>query len=84
MSEELVNADIRLAKTLPSEFYTDEAHFEAQRNAFRTTWQFMGASSQFMSAVSPLPHLDALLGGLLFVRSQLRIVYAQIVEHIAL
>ena len=61
MSEELVNADIRLAKTLPSEFYTDEAHFEAQRNAFRTTWQFMGASSQFMSTVSPLPHLDALL-----------------------
>ena len=61
MSEELV-ADIRLARTLPSEFYTDESHFEAQRNAFKSTWQLMGASSQFMSAVSPMPHLDTLLG----------------------
>ena len=31
MSEELVNADIRLAKTLPSEFYTDE--FTLKHNA---------------------------------------------------
>lgn len=61
MSEELVNADIRLAQTLPSEFYTDTGLFAAQRNAIKSAWQFVGSSEQFTSAVSPLPHLDALL-----------------------
>ena len=61
MSEETVHADIRRAQTLPSEHYTDEGLFETQRNTIRSSWQFVGSSEQFTSAVSPLPHLDVLL-----------------------
>lgn len=61
MSEDLINADIRLAQTLPSEFYTDAGLFAAQRNTIKSAWQFVGSNEQFTSAVAPLPHLDVLL-----------------------
>ena len=61
MSEDVVNADIRVAQTLPSEYYTDAVLFQQQQNAFKTSWQFVGSSEQFTSAVSVLPHLDILL-----------------------
>jgi choline monooxygenase len=35
--------------------------FQQQQNAFKTSWQFVGSSEQFTSAVSVLPHLDILL-----------------------
>lgn len=43
MSEFEIEADIRKAITLPSEFYTDERFFELSREKiFARTWQFLG------------------------------------------
>ena len=61
MSDDLVNSDIRVAKTLPSEHYTDPECFQNQIEAFKTTWQFLGSSDQFKSAIAPLHHLDSIL-----------------------
>jgi choline monooxygenase len=61
MSDDLVNSDIRVAKTLPSEHYTDPECFQNQMEAFKTTWQFLGSSDQFKSAIAPLHHLDSIL-----------------------
>lgn len=45
-----IDADIRKAKTLSSEFYTDERYFELSReNIFAKAWHFMGRSDEVES-----------------------------------
>ena len=61
MSEDLIDSDIRVAKTLPSKFYTDEKRFRKLLKAFKTSWQFVGSSDQFDSLISPIPHLGDIL-----------------------
>lgn len=45
-----VDSDIRKAKTLPSEFYTDERFFEISRERiFVRAWHFLGRADEFES-----------------------------------
>ena len=62
MSEDLIASDIRVAKTLPSKFYTSEKRFRKLLKAFKTSWQFVGSSQEFTSAISPLKDLEKILG----------------------
>ena len=62
MSEDLIDSDIRVAKTLPSKFYTSEKRFRKLLRAFKTSWQFVGSSQEFTSAISPLKDLEKILG----------------------
>ena len=48
MSEDLIDSDIRVAKTLPSKFYTDEKRFRKLLKAFKTSWQFVGSSNNLI------------------------------------
>ncbi len=49
-----VDPDIRKAKTLPSEFYTDEKYFAlSKEKIFARTWQFAGRVSD-LSTLTPL------------------------------
>ena len=61
MSEDLIDSDIRVAKTLPSKYYTDEERFRKLLKAFKTSWQFVGSSEQFDSTISPVAHLGDIL-----------------------
>ena len=71
MSEELIAADIRKAKTLPSKFYHDERAFKASKEGFMG-WQFALHSSQFQSNnVHPIEHIEALTGeSIVFVKGE--------------
>ncbi len=45
-----IDPDIRKARTLASEFYTDPAYFEiSKEKIFTRTWQFLGKSDEFES-----------------------------------
>lgn len=47
MSEFNINADIRLAHTLPSSFYTEEKYFSASRDRiFSRSWQIVGTANE--------------------------------------
>ncbi len=62
MSEELIAADIREARTLPSRFYYDEKLFNVSKSAFNG-WQFALHSSQFQSQnVHPIEHIESITG----------------------
>ncbi|MED5496034.1 MAG: hypothetical protein VX872_00575, partial [Candidatus Thermoplasmatota archaeon] len=61
MSEDLIDSDIRVAKTLPSKYYTDEKWFRKILKSFKRTWQFVGLSEQFTSAITPIDHIGGLL-----------------------
>ena len=61
MTEVLIDADIRKAETLPSEFYTDEQHFSKQMEDLSKSLQFVGHSSEFTSDMTPIPHLELML-----------------------
>ena len=62
MSEDLIAADIRIAKTLPSKFYTDEAKFNTLLSVFEG-WQFAAHSSEHQSnSILPLEHIEAIIG----------------------
>ena len=61
MSEDLIDSDIRVAKTLPSKFYTSEKRFRKLLRAFKTSWQFVGSSQEFTTAISPLKDLEKIL-----------------------
>lgn len=53
-----VDPDIRRARTLPSEFYTDEHFFELSREKiFARTWQFAGRADD-LSTLTPLAVCD--------------------------
>ena len=61
MSEDLIDSDIRVAKTLPSKYYTDEKRFRRILKSFKTSWQFVGLSNQFTSQITPVDHIGTLL-----------------------
>ena len=61
MSGDLIGSDIRVAKTLPSKYYTDEKRFRKILKSFKRTWQFVGLSDQFTSAITPIDHIGRLL-----------------------
>jgi len=62
MSEELIAADIRKARTLPSKFYCGVEYFNASKLAFKG-WQFALHSSQFKSQnIHPIEHIESLTG----------------------
>lgn len=62
MSEELIAADIREARTLPSKFYYDEKAFNNSKTAFNG-WQFAIHSSQFQSNnIHPIEHIESITG----------------------
>lgn len=53
-----IDPDIRKAKTLPSEFYTDERVFElSKERIFARTWQFAGRADD-LSTLTPLTVCD--------------------------
>ena len=58
MSEQLIDPDIRLARTLPSRFYSDPEEFERLMKVF-TGWQFAAHQSQLdATMILPLPHIE--------------------------
>ena len=61
MSEDLIDSDIRVAKTLPSKYYTSEKRFRKLLKAFKTSWQFVGLNNQFTSQITPVHHIGTLL-----------------------
>ena len=61
MSGDLIDSDIRVAKTLPSKYYTDEKRFRRILKSFKTSWQFVGLSNQFTSQITPIDHIGTLL-----------------------
>ena len=61
MSGDLIDSDIRVAKTLPSKYYTDEKRFRKILKSFKSTWQFVGLSNQFTSAMTPIDHIGRVL-----------------------
>jgi len=62
MSEELIAADIREARTLPSRFYYDEEIFDILKSEFKG-WQFALHSSEFNSQnIHPIKHIESVTG----------------------
>ena len=62
MSEELINPDIRAARTLPSRFYTDLEEFESLKSVF-SGCQFAAHASELESnSIQPLDHIEAITG----------------------
>ena len=61
MSGDLIDSDIRVAKTLPSKYYTDEKWFRKILKSFKRTWQFVGLSDQFTSVITPIDHIGRVL-----------------------
>ena len=61
MSGDLIDSDIRVAKTLPSKFYTDEKRYRKLLKVFKSSWQFVGSSNQFTSDITPMDHIGRLL-----------------------
>ncbi|MGH9949616.1 MAG: aromatic ring-hydroxylating oxygenase subunit alpha, partial [Pyrinomonadaceae bacterium] len=56
-----IDSDIRKAKTLPSEFYTDERFFDlSKEKIFARTWQFAGHSDE-ISTLKPFSLLPDFL-----------------------
>ncbi len=56
-----IDPDIRKARTLPSEFYTDERFFElSKEKIFARTWQLVGKSGEFES-LKPVTLLSGFL-----------------------
>jgi choline monooxygenase len=51
-----VDADIKKASTLPSEFYTSAENFElSKEKIFAKTWQFVGDTDELRIAGSLVP-----------------------------
>ena len=61
MSEAIIDPDIRVAQTLPSEFYTDEKYFSKQMEEMGHSLQFAGHRSEFTSDMTPISHLESIL-----------------------
>ncbi|MDE0954742.1 MAG: hypothetical protein OR994_08695, partial [Candidatus Poseidoniales archaeon] len=71
MSEELIDADIRVARTLPSRFYTEPEQFQHLMSVF-SGWQFAAHTSQLeVNTIQPLEHLEAISGeSMVLIRNQ--------------
>ena len=65
-----IDSDIRKAKTLVSDFYTDERYFEmSKEKIFARSWQFLGHESEF-TGIKPVTILPEFLDEpVLFVKS---------------
>jgi len=64
-----IDQDIRNAKTLPSEFYTDERFFElSKEKIFARTWQFAGRAAD-LATLTPLTLLPGFLDEPLLIAS---------------
>ena len=62
MTDALIDADIRTARTLPSAWYTELEHFNRLQSAF-TGWQFAAHQSEFgTNNVLPVDHYEAITG----------------------
>ncbi|MBT3652773.1 MAG: Rieske (2Fe-2S) protein, partial [Euryarchaeota archaeon] len=61
MTEGIIDADIRKAETLPSEFYTDDLYFSKQMEGLGQSFQFVGHTSEFTADMTPIPHLELIL-----------------------
>lgn len=62
MSEELIDPDIRVARTLPSVFYTGQGEFEELKSVF-SGWQFAAHKSELESVtIQPLNHIEDITG----------------------
>ena len=62
MTESLIDADIRQARTLPSRFYTDPEQFNRLKSVF-SGWQFAAHRSELEAhSIQPLEHIEAING----------------------
>ncbi len=62
MSEEMIDADIRVARTLPSRFYTEPEEFNRLKSVF-SGWQFATHTSELKAnTIQPLEHIEAIHG----------------------
>jgi len=70
MPEELIDADIRVARTLPSRFYTEPEQFQHLMSVF-SGWQFGAHISELeKNKIQPLEHIEAINGeSTLLIRS---------------
>ena len=70
MSEELIDADISVARTLPSRFYTEPEQFQNLMSVF-CGWQFAAHTSQLeANTIQPLEHIEAISGeSMVLIRS---------------
>ena len=62
MTDALIDEDIRIARTLPSAWYTELDHFNRLQSAFKG-WQFTAHQSEFgTNNVLPVDHYEAITG----------------------
>ena len=62
MPEELIAADIRLARTLPSRFYHDESIFKSLLSVFNG-WQYAVHKSELeINSIMPIEHIESITG----------------------
>ena len=62
MPEDLVAADIRVAKTLPSKFYHDKSLFDSLLSVFNG-WQYAAHDSELeTNTIVPLSHIESING----------------------
>jgi len=62
MPEDLVAADIRVAKTLPSKFYHDKSLFDSLLSVFNG-WQYAAHDSELeTNTIVPLSHIESITG----------------------
>ena len=62
MSEQMIDADIRVARTLPSRFYTDSEQYHRLKSLF-SGWQFAAHISELEThTIQPLEHIEAICG----------------------
>ena len=62
MPGELIDSDIRVARTLPSIFYTGQEEFDALKSVF-SGWQFAAHKSELESiTIKPLDHIESITG----------------------
>lgn len=82
MSEPLIDADIRKARTLPSRYYTEPFEFERLKSVF-TGWQFAAHSSELAThSMLPLTHLEDISGEpVLLVRDQETMCLSNVCTH---
>ena len=69
MPKELVAADIRVAKTLPSKFYYEQEIFNFLKPIF-SNWQFATHDSEMKTnSIIPLDHIEAITGEPIIIAS---------------
>ena len=82
MSEELIDPDIRLARTLPSRFYTKPEQFQRMMSVF-SGWQFAAHTSELDAhSIQPLEHIEAINGeSMVLVRNKETNCFSNVCTH---